>query len=138
VQTQGTFKHINEVYQTMWFVNFHYQNILEAFAHFTPNYGSSITINNVKIEETIFINDNGVSISNSQIEGNIINAKGAPYKKAKTFYETSQKFQESWAVNFHQQNGPRDDELLQFVKCCIHLDVIRKEKFSTPKEYAKE
>jgi hydroxymethylpyrimidine pyrophosphatase-like HAD family hydrolase len=61
------------------------------------------------------INNNGVLIRNSQIEGNIINAKGAPYKKAKRFYETSQKFQESWAINFHGQNGQRDDGLLQFV-----------------------
>ncbi len=122
----------------MWFVNFHYQNVLEVFAHFTPNYGSSRTLNNVKNEETIFIDNNGVLISNSQIEGNIINAKGAPYKKAKKLYETSQKFQESLAINFHGQNGQRDDELLQFVKCCIHLDVIGKDKFSTPKGCTKE
>jgi len=89
VQTQGTFKHINEVYQTMWFVNFHYQNVLEAFAHFTQNYGSSRTINNVKNEETIFINDNGVLISNSQIEGNIINA---PIKRQKSFMKLHKNF----------------------------------------------
>jgi len=77
-------------------------------------------------------------ISNSQIEGNIINAKGAPYKKAKKIYETSQKFQESWAINFHGQNGQRDDELLQFVKCCIHLDVIGKDKISIPKGYTRK
>ncbi len=85
----------------MWFVNFCYQNVLQDFAHFTPNYGSLRTINNVKNEETILINDNGILISNSQIEGNTINAKGAPSKKEKRFYETSQKFQESWAINFH-------------------------------------
>ncbi len=123
----------------MWFVvNVRYQNVLQAFAHFTPNYGSPRIINNVKNEETIFVNDNGVLISNSQIEGNIINAKGAPYKKAKKFYETSQKFPESWATNFHGQNGQRDDGLLQFVKCCIHLDVIGKEKNSTPKDTLKK
>jgi hypothetical protein len=73
----------------MWFVNFCYQNVLQDFAHFTPNYGSPRTINNVKNEEN---NDDGVLISNSQIECNIINAKGAPYKKGKRFYETSQKY----------------------------------------------
>ncbi len=47
----------------------------------------------VKNEETILTNDNGVLISNSQvIEDSIINAKGAPYKKAKRSYETSQKY----------------------------------------------
>lgn len=61
-----------------------------------------------------------------------------PYKKAKKFYETSQKFQKSWSINFHGQNGQKDDELLQFVKCCIHLDVIGKDKISTPKGYTKE
>jgi hypothetical protein len=61
-----------------------------------------------------------------------------PIKKANFFYETSQKFQESWAINFHGQNGQRDDELLQFVQCCIHLDVIGKDKISTPKGYTKE
>ncbi len=84
------------------------------------------------------INNNGVLIRNSQIESNIINAKGAPYKKAKRFYETSKKFQESWAINFHGQNGQRDDGLLQFVKCCIHLDVIGKDKISTAKGYTKQ
>jgi hypothetical protein len=75
----------------MWFFNFCYQNVLQDFAHFTPNYGSPRTINNVKNEENIWSMIMEFWLITHKLKV-ILSMQRAPYKKGKRFYETSQKY----------------------------------------------